>query len=860
MKLKKEACSRFPFVQVHNEVTNKFKSIPARRFIKKRAKEILINLIFPKFSLQEADEPSYYISVETPSGTKYYYADNDYVLDYCVELCRIPHHEIENNEPEPFHLNISSCKGSKIPHILLNFPVVGKDGKYLHDIRNLEIPIPLSNQMISERIAKMYDTPVDSVKLYDYVGNPAKEYSFPELVERILHDRFYLVIDLGDKTRNMIKTRELVLKELYDTEESYLSKLEGFKANVISVLERLKILPVDKITQLSASVTPILILHTQIFKDYFKKLDLSYADCIGPIFCTIVQCFKCYTGYVSTFNEINDIIIEALRNKKHKAILDQFTHTPYAENLQITGVIIMPIQRGPRYPLLLREILHNTPPGHPDYESLTKAYALTKETLFELQDKVDKYQKDLKMIELESKLVQTDTNLIQHARYLRCSFLLQTRDAKVLLFIFSDEVWIVDPLTNGKLSLKQRYRYDDIFIASYGDQGITILSNNITKKYILENRQQQQVLLQEFRKASINYQVTIENDIEMTLTEVNYDRSEPVSLYGHSMISFKEKLYIFGGYGTNGKVNNDFFMVKNSANYKFVKYKKSIIPPRAFSAMVMIKFVFYVYGGIDDNKNMLNDLWKLDIRLNEGWIKLEPTGNNPPAGYGFTYTLLHDKFILIGGNDSFGVYEYDPEQNTWTEREIDKNSAPSSLFHHQTMIYKENVLLLMGGKFQDGTTNDSLIMLFLNNKKISYPLSIGLFPVSRIGHGSFLINGNIICIGGNESEEEIFVMPLSTKQWLTIPTSPKLGGMMFAALASDGKRIHIHGGLINNIISHKLYEIAFKEMTDKDLQMFEFSCDEFQENKFIANMIKNPQSVKNENWIPDESARQFVIQ
>jgi hypothetical protein len=48
---------------------------------------------------------------------------------------------------------------------------------------------------------------------------------------------------------------------------------------------------------------------------------------------------------------------------------------PETANMELTSYLIMPIQRIPRYVLLLTDLFKNTPEGHKDFEDLKKALA-----------------------------------------------------------------------------------------------------------------------------------------------------------------------------------------------------------------------------------------------------------------------------------------------------------------------------------------------------------------------------------------------------------------------------------------------------------------------------------------------------
>jgi len=62
---------------------------------------------------------------------------------------------------------------------------------------------------------------------------------------------------------------------------------------------------------------------------------------------------------------------------------------PTFGGLTLSGYLIMPIQRIPRYKLLLEVILQNTQPDHPDYANLQKALSEVETIALTINDAIE---------------------------------------------------------------------------------------------------------------------------------------------------------------------------------------------------------------------------------------------------------------------------------------------------------------------------------------------------------------------------------------------------------------------------------------------------------------------------------------
>lgn len=201
--------------------------------------------------------------------------------------------------------------------------------------------------------------------------------------------------------------RDRVAKELRDTEESYVQSLD--------LCIRRYLLPLR-----NGSWNKKLVLEKSTLKDLFSDIEIIYnvnsvllkmlneamrhwgpSTQLGSIFVYIMNFLKVYTNYVSVAdtqlstydsllknNKLFPKFAEAVRNgldvdpsvatDKNSSPAKDSAVTPKPEGetkpmLDIPGYLIMPIQRVPRYFMLLERLLKHTWKEHRDYPDLEKS-------------------------------------------------------------------------------------------------------------------------------------------------------------------------------------------------------------------------------------------------------------------------------------------------------------------------------------------------------------------------------------------------------------------------------------------------------------------------------------------------------
>jgi len=92
---------------------------------------------------------------------------------------------------------------------------------------------------------------------------------------------------------------------------------------------------------------------------------------IGDIFLKMAQFFKMYNTYGNNYDEASDTLDKCQQDPQFKEIEEGIAAG--TDLVSLSSMLIMPIQRIPRYNLLLSDFLRKTPPDHPDHTNISQA-------------------------------------------------------------------------------------------------------------------------------------------------------------------------------------------------------------------------------------------------------------------------------------------------------------------------------------------------------------------------------------------------------------------------------------------------------------------------------------------------------
>uniref|UniRef100_A0A6A7FX74 T-lymphoma invasion and metastasis-inducing protein 2-like n=1 Tax=Hirondellea gigas TaxID=1518452 RepID=A0A6A7FX74_9CRUS len=165
---------------------------------------------------------------------------------------------------------------------------------------------------------------------------------------------------------------------------------------------------------------------------------------VGEAFLHIAPFLKTYASYASNYQHSLNLIEEHRKSctKLHK-FLKSTESRPEVQCL-LVSLLIAPVQRVPRYTLLLAEILRHTPPGHPHHQQLLRGLSLVASAASRVDECVGEGALLQQLMVLQRALQQQKPRIIAPGRTLLKTGLLHKANRSDngsvprLFFLFSD--------------------------------------------------------------------------------------------------------------------------------------------------------------------------------------------------------------------------------------------------------------------------------------------------------------------------------------------------------------------------------------------------------------------------------------
>ncbi|XP_028395900.1 rhoGEF domain-containing protein gxcJ-like isoform X2 [Dendronephthya gigantea] len=168
--------------------------------------------------------------------------------------------------------------------------------------------------------------------------------------------------------------RLMVAREILQTEKNYITALETLHEVFAEPLKSSCVIPEKDIkTMFPKQLLAMKHGHERFMNELDERLNnWKWQGVLGDIFAKLgnsyhVDFMTLYSEYVNNFPKAIAVINKYTRNsQKFKRFLEKCTNDPRCQRLNISAFLLTPIQRLPRYVLLLRQLAKYTDPNHPD--------------------------------------------------------------------------------------------------------------------------------------------------------------------------------------------------------------------------------------------------------------------------------------------------------------------------------------------------------------------------------------------------------------------------------------------------------------------------------------------------------------
>jgi len=248
-----------------------------------------------------------------------------------------------------------------------------------------------------------------------------------------------------------IRQRIRVMQEIIDTEKSYLQSLE---TAIKFFYEPLKaqanssrpVASLEDVNTLFSSIEMIYHFTVELKNQLDERMrQWPSSQHIGDIFGQMAPMMKIYADYVNKFDMAMQVFKKLMQNKRFADFLKE-CQKKSGQKLDLPSFLIMPVQRMPRYQLLLKELLKYTPKEHVDWKNITDALDRITEVNMWINKKKQEQDNRMKILALEE-MIKSPIPLVlvaPHRLFVRQGPLLCKRagvdkdNISIILFMFND--------------------------------------------------------------------------------------------------------------------------------------------------------------------------------------------------------------------------------------------------------------------------------------------------------------------------------------------------------------------------------------------------------------------------------------
>eukprot|EP01130_Rhizamoeba_saxonica_P016625 TRINITY_DN771_c0_g1_i1.p1 TRINITY_DN771_c0_g1~~TRINITY_DN771_c0_g1_i1.p1 ORF type:complete len:943 (-),score=273.03 TRINITY_DN771_c0_g1_i1:66-2894(-) len=176
---------------------------------------------------------------------------------------------------------------------------------------------------------------------------------------------------LANRAIKKYRMKRFTALEVVSTEETYVNNLKKMKELFYDpMMEQEMLDPNDLKTIFSKNELDVIVGFNAIFKAQMQcyiNHKMNYFTPVSHAFGKMPQFLKIYTVYTNNYTK--SLLAIAYQKEKNSVFRNFITTMSHQQEL-LGSYLVLPIQRPPRYVMLLKTLLENTPIDHEDYNSL----------------------------------------------------------------------------------------------------------------------------------------------------------------------------------------------------------------------------------------------------------------------------------------------------------------------------------------------------------------------------------------------------------------------------------------------------------------------------------------------------------
>lgn len=624
--------------------------------------------------------------------------------------------------------------------------------------------------------------------------------------------------------------RKRIVQEILETEQKYVDYLTILVDYGMVPLRNEKILTESEIRTLFGNVDAILQFHRYLLEDMKVRIgNWTEESCISDVFEKYYQYFRLYFQFVNNFDE-SDALLKVILRRNSRFVKQQEQILELTRKLDFASLLIMPVQKVPRYILLLKEYQRKTDPTHPDSQLVLETIGIMETISSHINSSKRDSEQRAKAIQLiDGRLVgYPKGSILKPGRELIDEIdiqILTTQGFYRLTAIFWSDVIMLCKPKDGKKKLiyigsikPVRSRLSSltsfdakILFKDYFKKDIKNPPNWSKHNYILSLTYLGQQFVFSFpSEKELTRFTTLCEDQKKDLRDLKtyIDDTTPQSSESSSLTLLDNSLYYYGGISKEALCKDELWKFDIESG-KWNKVETSGEKPDGLMehTTVMYNDELYLFGG--HTSGIFNDkLYKFNPK-SRMWKIVQCTGNIPSPRSGHTCVVSDDCMYIIGGiwfeqvmnsvyyND---IYCFKFKTREWTKINLSNTSFIPREKHISELI-GDNIIIYGGLTYQNTLLND-LWMFNIKENTLERQLNIhGYIPTPRHSSASTIFNDKMLIYGGASLTtylNDIYVFDPVTKEWTLCLTPYELYLRKRHQIIFEGNSLYIYGGKILN--------------------------------------------------------------
>ncbi|KAJ2776953.1 hypothetical protein GGI15_004671 [Coemansia interrupta] len=196
-----------------------------------------------------------------------------------------------------------------------------------------------------------------------------------------------------------------ILSELLVTEVTYVDTLKNVVGIYLNPMREAKILSESELREIFSNIEVILAFHNDHFLPSVTYAISQPDAAIGNVFLHHGAHFKLYSMYTNN----HETSVKTLSTAMSRRAMSNFIQSARGDVTQLgqvglDGHLLTPVQRLPRYRMLLLDLLSNTPAEHPDHELLYEALKDLNKTIYEVNEKKRVFENQARLHRIQDKV------------------------------------------------------------------------------------------------------------------------------------------------------------------------------------------------------------------------------------------------------------------------------------------------------------------------------------------------------------------------------------------------------------------------------------------------------------------------